>query len=234
MLVTVQHQIGVDLVGDDLYPVADADITHGLQFFRGPDPAHGVVGVAEDEVLGVLGLLLKVGVVHGVIAVFIPLQGTDHQLPAGVVHHVGEGMVYRLLNEDLVAGLGEHGQNHPHTGHHAGGEGHLLHLRPPAVALFLPGGDGLEILGGPPGVAEDTLVGPLLDGLHNAGGGAEIHIRDPQRNHIVGAVVQDGFFKFGGVVLRAIHDLVKIISHIPVPPRVLIGCLNIQQSSCHF
>ena len=59
MLVTVQHQIGVDLVGDDLYPVADADITHGLQFFRGPDPAHGVVGVAEDEVLGVLGLLLK-------------------------------------------------------------------------------------------------------------------------------------------------------------------------------
>ena len=48
-----------------------------------------------------------------------------------------------------------------------------------------------------------------------------------ERVVLVGVSEQDGFFKFGGVVLRAIHDLVKIISHIPVPPRVLIGCLNI-------
>lgn len=63
-----------------------------LELLPGPAAAHGVVGVAEDEVLGaVLGLGLKVLQIHGVIAVFVPLQGADHQLSAGVVHHVGKG-----------------------------------------------------------------------------------------------------------------------------------------------
>ena len=214
MLVAVQHQVGVDLVGDDLHAVLHADVAHLLELLTGPAAANGVVGVAEDEVLGaVLGLGFKVLQIHGVIAVFVPLQGADHQLPAGVVHHVGKGMVDGLLNEHLVAGLGEHGQHHAHTGHHAGGKGHLGNIGQPAVALLLPGGDGLKVLGGTPGVAEDTLVSSRLDGLHDAGCRTEVHIRDPQRDHVVGAVVQLRFLELGRVVIRAIHDFIKIISH---------------------
>ena len=77
----------------------------------------------------------------------------------------------------------------------------MLCVRQPAVAFLLPCGDGLEILGRPPGVAEDPLIGADLDGIHDAGGGLEIHICDPQGDHIIGAVVQDGFLHLGGVVL---------------------------------
>ena len=202
VLVTIQHQVGVDLIGDDPHTVLYADIAHRLQLLTGPDPAHRVVGVAEDEILhAVGGLLRKVLQIHSVTAIFIPLQGADHQLTASVVYHVGKGVVHRLLNEDLIGGLGEHGQHHPHTGNHAGGEGHVLRVRQPAVALLLPCGDGLEILGRPPGVAEDALIGAGLDGVHDAGGGLEIHVRDPQGDHIIGAVVQDGLLHLGGVVL---------------------------------
>ena len=214
MLVAVQHQVGVDLVGDDLHAVLHADIAHLLELLAGPAAAHGVVGIAEDEVLGaVLGLGLKVLQIHGVIAVFVPLQGADHQLPAGVVHHVGKGVVDGLLNEHLVAGLGEHGQHHTHAGHHTRGKGHLGNVRQPAVALLLPGGDSLKVLGGAPGIAKDTLVGPLLDGFHDAGRRTEVHICDPQRDDVIGAVVQLRFLELSRVVIRTIHDFIKIIRH---------------------
>ena len=221
MLVAVQHQIRMDLIGDDLHAVAEADLAHRPQLFGSPHPAHGVVGVAEDEESAAPGFFLKVREVHGVIASVIPLQRADHQLTAGVQHHVGEGMVHRLLNEDLVAGLCKHGQDHPHAGHHAGGERHLFHIGLPAVALFLPAGNGLKVFGRPPGVAENALVRPGLDGVHDAGRCAEIHVRDPQGDHIIGPVVQLCLLKFGRIILGTVYDLVKIEFHVSCLPIVL-------------
>ena len=201
MLMAVQHQVGVNLIGEDFHTVADADTAHGFQLLLRPGPAHGVVGVAEDEQFHAVDLGLEVLQVHGVVPGLVPLQGADHHGPSRVLNDVGKGVVHWLLDDNLVPGLGEHGQDHPHAGHHAGGEGHLLQVWLPAVARLLPPGHGLKILGGPPGIAEDALIGPGLDGLHDAGGGAEIHVGDPKGDDVVGAVVELSLFEFGRIVL---------------------------------
>ena len=68
MAVSRLNQVVVDLVGKDLDAVALAAVQHSLQLLLGPDPAHRVVGRAEDKRLYVLlyDLPLKLRQVDGI------------------------------------------------------------------------------------------------------------------------------------------------------------------------
>ena len=214
MLLAVEDQVGVDLVGDHRHMILQAQLHHPAQLLLRPDDAQGVVGRAEDEKVHLFQLLLKVGPVHGPLTVLFHKLVLHHLAVPGLGHVVELG-VHRRLDQDAAALRGEQ----PHTGgdglHHAQAEAHEALVDVPAVAALLPAADGLEIAVRPGGVAPDTLLGPGLQGVDDGLRGLEIHVCNPQRDHILRAEFLLPFVVFGGAVLRTIHNGVELISHNP-------------------
>ena len=99
-----EHQVVVDLVGDDDQVVPQAEVRQGLQLRPGPHPAHRVVGGAEHQGFGAGGeAALHVVKVKGVEQVLL-LQGTPDRHTVPVLRRVEEGAVHRAGDEDLIPG----------------------------------------------------------------------------------------------------------------------------------
>ena len=170
------------------------------------------MGIAQQEQVRLLKLGLEVCPVHHPAAVLL------HHLifndpPSGKFGHVVELAIHRRLNQHVapLGGVelhaGAKGLNYPQAKAHQG------RVRGPAVPAALPVPDGLEIAGGPGGVAPKTLLCPGLQGVDNGLSGLEIHVRNPEGNYILKAEFLEPFVVLGGEVSGPVDDLVKIVSH---------------------
>ena len=171
-----------DLVGDHQAVVGGVDL-HGLFDLPAlPDPTGGIVGGAEDGQVDLVlpELPVHVLVVHAPDAVLVPDEIAVHRRAAGVLQHMGEAHIGGGVEQDLVAGGGEHADGGADAAQHAVFVADVLLLQVRhALALPVPVDDGL-IIGLRRGeVAQVGEAQPLLHGLQHAGGGGEAHVRDP-------------------------------------------------------
>ena len=212
MLLAVEDQVGVDLIGEEHHMVLHAQFRHAPQLLRRPDDAQGVVGIAQQEQIGALQLFLKVLPVHAPHAVLLNKAVFQHVAVPGLGHVVELG-VHRRLDQHIAALRGEELDHGGNALHHTQAEAHEGRVDLPAVAALLPVPDGGKVALRPGGIAPDALLGPGGQGVDDGLGGAEIHIRDPQRDDIVRAEFLLPFIILGGVVAGTVHNLIKIIAH---------------------
>ena len=212
MALAVEDQVGVNLVGEQDHPVFDAQLHHTAQLLRRPHDAQGVVGATQEEEVGLGQLGLEVGPVHLPPAVLFH-EGILQHPAVPRLGHVVELGVHRGLDEH-AAPLGGKELDHGADGlHHAQAEAHQARVNVPAVAALLPAPDGLKIGVRAAGIAPDALLGPGGEGVDDGLGGLEVHVRDPQGDHLVGAELLRPLVVFGGAVAAAVHHGVEIILH---------------------
>ena len=174
---------------------------------------HAAALVSQGLASGAGGVLNPKGQLTRAEMAALLYQLIFNDVPAGQLGHVIELAVHGGLDQNIAV-LGGIEPDHDAEGlDHAGTEAHEGRVGVPAVAALLPVLHGLEIAGGPGGVAPDALLGPGLQRVNDGLGGPEVHIRDPQGDHIVGAELLDPFVILGGEVFGAVYHLVEIILH---------------------
>ena len=208
----VEDEVGVDLVGDHQHVILQAQLHHPAQVRFLPDDAQGVVGRAEHEEIHLLELFFKVRPVHGPLTVHLH-TGVLHHLAVPGLRHIVELRVHGGLDQNAAPLRGEELHARREGLDHAQAPAHEAGVDVPAVAALLPVPNGLKIAGGPGGVAPDALLGPGREGVDDGLGGLEVHVRDPQGDHIVGAEFFLALVVLGGVVVGTVDDLVKIVCH---------------------
>ena len=183
----VVGQFGVDLVGDHQDVVLGADARDHLNILFAQGGAGGVVGIIEDDGLG-LGrdgrAELRLGDAELVLA--LRLDGDGHAVREGDQGAVRD--VAGLVINDLVAGVGDGADGEVEGFADADGDqdfiGRVVHA---AEFLFHIGGEGLAQLeqaevGGVAGRA--ALQG--VDGVFaDVPGGGEVRLADAQRDHVL-------------------------------------------------
>ena len=199
-------ELAVDLVGDDKDVVPAADLRHQKQLFPGPHAAHGVVGVAKEQHPAIGRQLFEKVPVHDEVLAVVP-QGAV-LLEALVVADGGEeSVVAGGHHHHLVSGHGHRLDGGAVGGNHSGGGDDILPADSlPAVPGAEPSAHYLKITVRQQFVAEDAVVQPLLQGLLDFGGDAEVHIGHPHRQ---GTGIQVPFYAFrplaGGTLVEIVH-----------------------------
>ena len=191
-------QIVVDLVGHHHDAVLVADLAHPAQLLLRPDAAGRILGGAEEEQLGLLGLLTEVVEIHGIVALLVRHQAVFQHLAAGVYGSAGEVMVVGGLDQDAVAGLGKGPDGVIEGGNHLLEGDDTVGLNVPIVTGFHPLAAGLPKAVGQAVVAQHAEVRLGFDCVNNAGGGAELHVGHRQGNDTLG----------GLIALGVLHDAV--------------------------
>ena len=212
MALAVENQVGVNLVGYQQGAAFHAKLRHFSQFLRLPDPSHRVLGVAQQENPALLHLLGEVVKVDAPFSVRFH-QRVFHHFPAPGLRHIVKFRVHRGLDENFVAVAAEQSDNRGQGGHHAKAPAHERNVRRPALAALLPLLHRLKIAVRTGGVAPDALLSLGNAGVDDGLGGAEVHIRHPQRNDVGGAEFFGPFVILGAAVAAAVDDFVKIIFH---------------------
>ena len=212
VLFAVEDQVGVDLVGDHQHVMLQAQFHHPAQLLFRPDMAQGVVGGAQQEQVRLLQFLLKVCPVNGPLAVLLH-ELILQNLAVPCLGHIIELGVHRRLNQDAATLRGEQLHAGGQGLHHAQAEAHEGLVDIPAVAALLPAPNGLKIAVRPGGIAPDALLGPGLQGVDDGLGGLEVHVRDPQGDHVLCAEFLLPLVILGGVVPGAVHHRVKLVGH---------------------
>ena len=183
-----QLQVVVDLVGDHIDPVLLADLQQPGDLLLLPYPAHGVVGGTEDKGFDLLpdDDRLEVLEVRGVDTALILQHGAD-QTPPRILHGAHEGIVAGAEDDAGVPRLRQRPQEAVDAADHAGGvaDPGLLHLI--AVALLFPVHEGLVVGKGGKGIAVGVHLRQGAHGFPHAVGAAEIHVRHPHGDEVVGA-----------------------------------------------
>ena len=200
-------QFAVDLVGDDEEVVAQADLADAPQLVGRPDPAGGVVGVAQQHEFH-----RRVGrTALEVLEVDAVAVAVEHQVALlGRAAAVGNGdvkvVVDRRLDQHLVSRTGHGPQNGRKGGDDARHRVDPLPLGRPSVATQKPAPDRLGIGLGRYGVAVDAVLDPPAQRLDDRRGRAEIHVGDPHGQHAVGYPV----VPFHGAGAPPGDDLIEI------------------------
>lgn len=137
----------MNFIGNDQGSAFRANFRYLLQFFRTPDPASRIVGIAQDEHAASAHGLPHMLEIHPVAPVFQYQRIVDDFPPVFADNH-RKGMVNRGLNHDPVPQFGEALNGAGNTRNNAGGEPDLVRFHLPAVAAAHPAPDGLEKGGG--------------------------------------------------------------------------------------
>ncbi len=182
VLVAVEHQVGPDLVRHHI-DVVFLEQLHGLfQLPALPDPAAGVVRIAEDGGMDLLllELLLHVLRIHPPDAVLVLDQGAEHHVVAVVGQAGGESHIGGGVEQHLVAPGADAVQGRHHAAQHAVFVADVfLGKAGDPVALLLPADDGGEILLTGGEIAEGRMLDAVGHGLLDGGNGGEVHVRHP-------------------------------------------------------
>ena len=181
------NQVRMDLVGNYGHVVFCAKMGDFKEFLPRPDSAHGIVRRAKDEKLHVISgeLLVKVLKVELIVSPAIGLELGNLGDSAVCLDHPPEGIVDRLADEHLVAGLGQ-GFDHRRDGEdHAGHGDDFVLFNVPVEASVIPVCDGCVVLVVGRHVAEDLAVGGLLHGFGDRGRALEVHVGDPHGNQVL-------------------------------------------------
>ena len=224
-------ELVVDLIGDDVDMVPQADVCDPQQFLPGPYAASRVVGVAEDicHDLWVGALLLKAGPVEMVFAVFTHQKRGFRHLASDVADTGEETIIDGSGDKHLVA---RHGQCLDDAGdgrHNTDGVLNPFAADVPAVAARKPANHGVVVFVGHLCVGEDAVRRTTVDGFNNRIGGLEVHVGYPHGNHTwLGGV------PFHTATTPAGYDGVEIISSVVHDCLVWVSMVLLQVSFFEF
>ncbi len=136
---TGKSKVLMNLIGDNEHIMLEADICHALQFLGGPDPAHWVMGAAENKELD--GIFLDLGLEILKIyskSVALSNQGVFYQFTAIAKDSIGKGRVYRGLDENSVPWAGKGVEGQIDGGHHSGNSQHPFFFNVPIIPPLHP------------------------------------------------------------------------------------------------
>jgi hypothetical protein len=202
-------EIAVDLVRAEDQMVAKTDFGNPFQFLSRVDSTHGIVGIAEEKDLGLMGNRRFKGVKIDLIGVFPLNEGRIMNNPA-VDHRIMDEMeIDRGLNQYLISRMGESMVGHIEAGDQAGQENDLLLLNLPPVEPLEPFLDRSPQLLGRAGVPEDPVIDPLMKSLNDWFGRDKIHVGNPQGKDVVPISLP-----FVTVRALSLDDLIKIVFHL--------------------
>ena len=170
------------------------------------------MGIAEQEHLHLLGLPRKSFHIDRPYPILFH-QTVFHHLAAPGLYHIVELGVYRGLDHHLGPFFREDLHQSGQSGHHAQAPAHQGCIHLPSVPPLLPALHRLKIAVRPGRVPPDPLLGLLAAGIDDGLCRAKIHIRHPQRDHIIGPELQLPLIILGRTVLAAVDHLIKIVLH---------------------
>ena len=212
VFLSMEDKIGVNFVREQCHVVFHAQLRHPPQLLRRPDQSQGVVGIAEQEQVCLAELGLEVLPVHHPAAVPLHELVLQHRAAPGLGHVVKLG-IDRRLDQHIAALRSEQAHGGGNGLHHPQAEAHSGWVDLPAVPALLPAPDGLEVAVRPGGVAPKSLLRPGGEGVNDGLGSLEVHVRNPQRDHVLSAEFFLSLVVFGGAVSGAVDDLIKIVLH---------------------
>ena len=136
-----------------------ANTRQGFQLVFGPYPAHGVVGIAEQEQLDPVlrDSPLERVEIDRITAIFVHKRGIHHLAPV-VLHHTAERVIHRLLDQHRIAWFRECPHRSCKGEHDAGGQHEAFLRSAPAVTRRKPGIHGIVVRIPFDGVAEDAML----------------------------------------------------------------------------
>ena len=212
-----QDQIRVDLVGDDEYPVPQADIRHLLQLPALPHPTHRIVGIAEDQHGGILAAaqLLQQGEVDGVAAIVSQYHRAVQTAAVQQLRRVQKRRIGRGHDHDAVPRSGKRPDHLVHGTQYTVGVDHPLGGDVHAMAAAHPALEGGDIRLRRAGVAKDPAGHKVTDALCQLRRRQKIHIRHGEGNDPPGYIRatllhQLVFFRAG---IPPVRQRGKIIGH---------------------
>jgi hypothetical protein len=207
-----EDQVVVNLVGEDGHVVAQADVGDPLQLLPPPDPAHRVVGVAQDQELGIARLRLQIVEVNGVDAVALD-EAILQKAPLVDPDRPEERVIDRRLKDDPVPLGRQCLQEMADGGHHAGGEKDTGGIHRIAMAAGPPVHDGLGVLRGLQVIPVDAVGHQAAQGGGDALRHAEVHVGDPERQEIGPTIPLLQIVVLGGIGVATRDDLVEVRQH---------------------
>ena len=120
-------------------------------------------------------------------------------------------MINRRLNDDAVAGLGEHVQHHAYAFHYSGDVLYPLVVHFPAVVALNPVGNARHIVVGHGGIAKHGVLHALVEGVDNEWWRSKIHVSHPQCSQIAAAVALLQRVGFYGAGAAAVDYFIEIV-----------------------
>ena len=182
----------VNLVRDDDDVVAQTDGGKLFELRACPDTSDGIVRAAQDEEFYTMldDLLLEVREVD-FIASLDQTQGIvdDHALILS--NHICKGVVDGLLNEYSVSHFRKGADGGRNRKDNAGREDELAPLNRPVMACAEPVLKDGEIVVLHLCIAEDAVLCACFEPVNDGGRGAEVHVRDPERQNVCGVAALD-------------------------------------------
>ena len=150
-----------------------------------PNPADGVVGIADDHRLhAILQFFLKGLEVYAVIIILM-VQRTVHQCVAAVLNSCKKGIIYRCKYQDLPSLWHHCVQGKINTCDHAVAQQHPVRLGLPLVAALPPSLDCRVHAVQRLAVPDDRMIAAFLDGIQDFRYRRKIRICYPERQQPV-------------------------------------------------
>ena len=215
VLLPLADPVAVNLVRQHNHAVLQADFTDAGEVFRRPAVAGGVLRVAQDEGVGVdADAALELLEVHRELAVD-ELQ--RHVLGLGLrEREVGvETVIGRRLQQHLAALRRKRLQGRDQRRMHAGGQHHGGGVDVHAVALLVPGGDGLgdhRRRFAHVEVAPVLVLHPRVQGIGDARCRLEVDVGNAHADlNAALAVEADLLVELGGVTAEAVVNGVEVV-----------------------
>ena len=211
VLMAAHHQVGVNFVADEQAVVLQTEFGYLPQLLRGPAAAHGVVGVADNHQFGMLlQLLFQIVEVHLVVVV-VDDERVENQFAPIFLHHFIKRRIDGGLDENFVVFFGKNLHHEGETCNDARREADPLGGDVPLVALLHPCDDGLVVGIGMEEVAHHGVFESLAEGIQHKVGGAEVHVGNPHRQHVLAAEKVAYFVVFQTVAVFTGDDFVEVV-----------------------
>jgi len=182
VLVAGEDQVGPDLIRDDENVVLLEEFHGLLDLLTLPDAAAGVVRVAEDGSMDVLGfeLFFHVRKVHTPHALLVLHQRREHHVVAVVAKATGEADIGGGVQQHLVALAANAVERRDHAAEHAVFIADvLLRQTGDAIALFLPCDNSIVVFITSAEITEGVMLHARGDRLGDGGNRGEVHVCNP-------------------------------------------------------
>ena len=151
------------------------------------------------------------------IAPFDEMQGVIDKNALILPNHIRKGVVDGLLNEHRITVPCKSADGCCDSKDDAGRDDEIAPLDLPIVPCAEPVLKDVKVVVFDLCIAEDAVIGACLQCVNDGNGGAEVHVRDPERQDVlwVAALGGEVVFQTGGAL--AVDDFVKIDVHIYYP-----------------